>query len=127
MKPEKLILWALGAVAAIWLLFNTLGGLGFKFDPFNLAEKGLNEAQIEEQLAKGEAAAARAQTGLTQDNSDIAARRRAADRATGDIHARNSEAIEKASGPDTPLSDELVSTINSGLCNYKSTPGCPSG
>lgn len=55
--------WALGVLAALalgWLVITVLGGLGFRFDPFNTTEKRLETAQTRAVTATI-AASARAQ------------------------------------------------------------------
>jgi hypothetical protein len=95
----------------------------FLSDPFNMKERELDAAKIEEALAKGDAAAQRAQGGVYKDASAIVNIARAREEIVRSINEENSRKLQ---GMDTPLPTEFVDTINTGLCNYKSTPGCPS-
>jgi len=43
---------------------------------------------------------------------------------TKEIHDENSAKIEQAKGAENVIDDQLISTINDGLCRYKDTVGC---
>lgn len=124
MSWEKIITWVVGGILALWLALTVLGGVGFKFDPFNTMENKLDQATLDAALAKGEAVKSAAQSGVDSDKAAIAARAAKREVNIGDTRNENNTEIKKAAGSDVVLSPDLINATNNSLCKYESTPGC---
>ena len=115
---------AILAAIAVWIV--VLNFSNFISDPFGFKARETEAAQIEAALGRGDAAVGQAQAGLAMGNAGIASARRVRDARTEETHNENSSNIRQAKDANTRLSSDLIARVNDGLCDYQSTPGCPS-
>lgn len=115
---------AILAAIAVWIV--VLNFSNFISDPFGFKARETEQAQIDAALGQGAAAAGQAQAGLAMGNAAIASARRVRDARTEETHNENANSIRQAQGANTRLSSDIITRVNDGLCDYESTPGCPS-
>ena len=112
--------------AALLLLIGVITVAGFLYDPFGWKESKLEKAEVAAALSRGDAVKAQQEAGLYKDSTKVIVRSSQRNSTIEGIGTKNASTIQKSSGASERLNPELVSSINRGLCEYESTPGCSS-
>lgn len=118
--------YVLYGILALIIVVGTMTVTSFLGDPFGIQERRTEEAISEAFKAKGDAATSNAQAGVGIDWAAIAAGASTRDAKINSTRSANATSLQKSQGADARIDDSLINSVNSGLCNYKST-GCPSG